>query len=304
MHMHARSSQLHVHAPAGPLPETWSRLSSLQKLDLAANPRLAPGPLPASWVAGMRALEDLRLYNASRTGPLPSDFASTMPKLTYLDLEHNALTGPLPALPPTLEKLWLNGNRLSGRLDPLAALTRLRVLVLDNNAWASTLPAAFKDLALERLILHNASITGTLPDVWSQGALAASLQRLDLSRNALTGTLPASWFAFGRLHTLYLGRTRLAGTLPAAWGTAAASGAAASGMRSLTSFSIASSSNSMSGTVPPSWSALPLDEAYLWGNAGLRGCLPSAWAKGLANDFDVARDALDGTGLTGFCSAR
>lgn len=279
--------------PPGPLPESWSELgATLQKLDLADNPSLAPGPVPASWVASMRALQDLRMYNASRTGPLPRDLASTMPKLTHLDLGLNALTGPLPALPASLEVLWLNGNRLTGPLAPLAALKKLRVLELDNNAWASTLPAAFKDLALERLSLHDASITGPLPDAWgAQSALARTLQRLYLHRNVLTGTLPASWSTFIKLDLLYMSRNRLTGTLPASW----------SGMRSLTRLSLAS--NSITGTVPATLSALPLSEAFLWGNAELRGCLPAAWAKGL-DSFDVEGDALHKTGLTGFCSSR
>jgi hypothetical protein len=75
--------------PAGTLPPTWSRLTTLRNLRVSANQ--FSGPLPPSWVA-LTKLRVCYLYDNRLSGPLPSVW-SGMAALEQLDLSNRTLTG-------------------------------------------------------------------------------------------------------------------------------------------------------------------------------------------------------------------
>jgi hypothetical protein len=126
---------------AGPLPDSWSRLTSLQKLHLESNK--LNGTLPASW-GNLPALQELRLYGNQLSGPLPPSWGD-LTRLTWLEVFNNQLTGQLP-------ERW--GN-----------MSALGILFLSRNtALTGTLPCSWKGMvSMERLYLARTNLTGCFP---------------------------------------------------------------------------------------------------------------------------------------------
>lgn len=249
----------------GTLPADWSQLRRLQIIWLADLG--TRGSIPSSW-GGLENLVTLYLTSAHLTGSIPESFGA-LTSMQDLKLSQNKLVGSIPSTLGNLRKLtvlFLWGNQLTGQIPAtFAALTSMQDLELGDNFLIGSIPTWLEMKSLRNLALQNNQLTGTLPDMLSG---LPQLTVLWVGQNRLVGTLPESYQSLTKLAYLEL------------------------------------SQNNFTGTVPSSWSAmLALRELWLNNNPSLGGCLPPAWQTSLGASWDVDKNILSGTNITGFCNA-
>jgi hypothetical protein len=120
----------------GPFPAALCRIPRLRSLDLS-DKYIGPD-VPASALAGCKALSRLDLSVNSFVGPLP-DALADLPELVYLDLQGNNFSGPIPASFGTfskLESLSIVNNLLGSQVPAfLGAVATLRELNLSYNPF-------------------------------------------------------------------------------------------------------------------------------------------------------------------------
>lgn len=119
-------------------PNTLSRLSALQVLNLRANG--LTGPFPSD-LSKLRGLTQLELELNSFSGPLPLDF-SVWKNLTVINLSFNFFNGSIPPSISNLTQLTilnLANNSLSGEIPDLE-LSNLHQLSLADNHLSGNLP--------------------------------------------------------------------------------------------------------------------------------------------------------------------
>ena len=223
-----QNNQLTSPLPTMPDPgDPDTRISALPPIlqNLNLNTNRLTGPLPAILPA---SLLELNLAENQLHGPIP-DLRTRLPKLWQLDLYDNQLgrdangqkilTPDLDTLiPPTMERLSLDGNQLSGPIPDLSALTSLLYLFLYNNQLSGPIPDLSALTSLEHLYLHTNRLgthaDGTVTDISGLPAkLPTSLTQLDLHNNQLSGEIPALSSLTG-LTRLYLHNNGLSGEIP------------------------------------------------------------------------------------------
>jgi hypothetical protein len=161
----------------------------------------------------------LELASRNLSGRIDGGVWQRMRTCVRLSLERNALTGTLPPAllvrESPLRWLYLNDNTMSGSLPSMPASTQLEELLVVNNRYDGTIPAAYFSLPqIVRLHLSNNRFSGALPT-----PPVNTSQRLDnflANRNQLTGTIGAEWQRLTRDKNLFFtaGSNRLSGTLP------------------------------------------------------------------------------------------
>ncbi len=159
------------------------------------------------------------LYNAT-DGPNWKDntnWLTDAPLGDWAGVSANRITGNGRVVGECVTQLWLNSNRLKGKLPAdLGSLHSLAELYLSNNQLSGEIPAELGSLLnLQRLDLSDNQLSGAIPA--ELGGLL-NLQRLDLSDNQLSGAIPAELGGLLNLQRLYLGRNQLSGEIPAAIG--------------------------------------------------------------------------------------
>lgn len=113
--------------------------------------------------------------------------------------------------------LYGQRSRLQGSLpESWGQLTRLRYLLLVDNALSGTLPDSWQGMrSLRSLFVSLNNLTGTLPDSWHGLGLLTSLSA---DSNGLTGPLPPSWAnTAGSLAYVELAHNALCGCVPVEW---------------------------------------------------------------------------------------
>ncbi|MFO7681211.1 MAG: leucine-rich repeat domain-containing protein [Chloroflexota bacterium] len=133
-----------------------------------------------------------------------------------LALFFNNLQGQLPAALaalPRLRVLDLHNNAITGSIPPeIGRLANLVQLDLSVNQLSGVLPAALGDLAaLQWLMLPHNQISGPIPSELGQ---LAALHTLDLSHNQLSGVIPESLANSTTLATIRLRDNQLSGSIP------------------------------------------------------------------------------------------
>ncbi|GKY91577.1 hypothetical protein MPSEU_000129600 [Mayamaea pseudoterrestris] len=122
----------------GTLPTDWSSMVRLRYLFLAYNNFIA-GSIPET-LTKLSTIEDLSLQATKRQGSIPSGFGQVT-SLKLLDFSYNSLTGGLPTDigdATNLQFLFLNQNTMTGEVPgSLASLEQLRSLLLDHNEFSS-----------------------------------------------------------------------------------------------------------------------------------------------------------------------
>ncbi|KAF7132680.1 hypothetical protein RHSIM_Rhsim09G0104900 [Rhododendron simsii] len=136
--------------------------------------------------------------------------------------------------------LVLESLSLRGPLQPLTALTHLRLLSLKRNLFSGPLPDLSNLTSLKLLFLSHNNFSGDLPP--SLPSLS-KLYRLDLSHNSLSGQIPASLNRLTHLLTLRLEANRFSGAINDI------------NLPSLQDFNV--SGNSLVGQIPSSLSGFP-----------------------------------------------
>ncbi|XP_023735487.1 receptor protein kinase TMK1 [Lactuca sativa] len=196
---------------SGPLP-TLNGLSSLQVLMLSNNLFTS---IPADFFTGMSSLQSVEIDNnpfsswvipeslksastlqnfsavsANITGKIPDFFGpDDFPGLVNLHLAFNELEGELPMSlsGSQLESLWVNGQKLGGKIDVIQNMTFLKEIWLHSNSFSGPLPDFSGLKELEVLNLRDNSFTGPVPVSLTN---LESLKSVALTNNMLQGPMP------------------------------------------------------------------------------------------------------------------
>ncbi|GKB18274.1 leucine-rich repeat-containing protein [Tanacetum coccineum] len=200
----------------GKLPHYIFNLQSLETLDLRFNQ--FTGDIPSKISVNLTHLTFMSLSGNNLNGTLPS-WLFTSPSLESLDLRYNMFSGNVPfesfAL-PSLKRLYLSNNQLSGQIDmqTLPKLTNLTDLDLSTNNFSGeleldTLLSSLKNLEYLDLSYNGFSVTTNNanhyvnPGFWSLKLASCKLkvfpesframkqlEWIDLSGNEIHGQIP------------------------------------------------------------------------------------------------------------------
>ncbi|KZV30121.1 hypothetical protein F511_19664 [Dorcoceras hygrometricum] len=166
----------------------FSGMTSLQSVEIGGNPFLA-WEIPQS-LTNASTLQNFSANYANITGMIPDFFGpDVFPGLTNLHLALNNLEGELPVgfSGSQIESLWVNGQKLSGRIDVIQNMTLLKELWLHSNAFSGPLPDFGGLKYLETLSLRDNSFTGPVPISLMN---LESLKVVNLTNNFLQGPMP------------------------------------------------------------------------------------------------------------------
>lgn len=202
----------------GRIPSELGNLPELVILDLHSNCFNENIPV----LKNLTKLQFLDLSGNQLTGPIPR-WLGSLGQIQRLELSNNQLRGFLPFAAPNnntgLDNLTFavqmsfSNNYLSGPLDSLASLPRIRFLNGSDNQFNGTFPVNLLngDGNLTKLVvldLSNNNISGSLPTVRVQG-----LQEIYMSNNNLSGILSPSFLESYDLRRLNLDRNNISGSL-------------------------------------------------------------------------------------------
>ncbi|XP_028080360.1 probable LRR receptor-like serine/threonine-protein kinase At1g07650 isoform X3 [Camellia sinensis] len=217
----------------GPLPPEWAS-TKLEHMYLSMNH--ISGTIP-KFLGSITSLTNLCFEGNMFNGTVPAELGNLV-DLLYLNLNTNNLTGELPkefSNLINLRELRLSSNNFNGKLPSFQSCEQLRILELeasgfegpipsdvslllnlteiritDLNGGASEFPKLENTTALEKLMLRNCNISGTIPVYLAN----FSLRYMDLSFNRLEGNIPNFEGAL-HLQNMYLTRNLLNGSIPA-----------------------------------------------------------------------------------------
>lgn len=163
-------------------------LSSLQSVEIDNNPFDA-WEIPES-LKSASTLKNFSANSANVTGKIPDFFGSdSFPGMVNLHLAFNSLDGGLPRSFDgfQIQSLWVNGQKLSGRIDVIQNMTSLKEVWLQTNTFSGPLPdfSGLKDL--QTLNLRDNMFTGVVPLSLMN---LKSLTVVNLTNNLLQGPMP------------------------------------------------------------------------------------------------------------------
>ncbi|KAL3692189.1 hypothetical protein R1sor_005840 [Riccia sorocarpa] len=183
-----------------------SSLTKLLKLDLSSNS--FSGPLPD--LGRLGSLLQLRLENNQFLGNLSRRFP---PTLQRLELQNNHLSGRMDVTNlfslGSLQKLDLSGNNFTGVLPGLNGLQNITFLDVSNNRFQGTLPSPLFSLNLYYCNMSSNDFSGSI-EVTGQSMTGV----IDLSRNALTGAISSLLSTSSTITYLDISDNRLEGPVP------------------------------------------------------------------------------------------
>jgi hypothetical protein len=196
--------KLHQTGFVGPLPDSFSQLTSLEVLEvegasLRSWPNILPltklfyvsigkvsldvPVLPDKW-ATHSGLDELHIYSSDIEGTISTAWESNT--LAVLGLSDNKLRGTIPGFVTAynLQDLRLDNNRFSGNL-PASVGRNLWQFNAASNFLSGSIPPGF---LLPNTNLRNNSLSGSIPDNYRNNYV----EYFDVSHNQLTGTIPPS----------------------------------------------------------------------------------------------------------------
>ncbi|PWA91295.1 transmembrane kinase 1 [Artemisia annua] len=135
-------------------------------------------------------LQNFSACNANITGQVPGFFGpDDFPGLVNLHLAINDMSGELPMslAGSQVESFWVNGNKLSGKIDVLQNMTFLKEVWLHSNLFSGQIPDLSGLKELEVLSVRDNALTGVVP--LSLMGLD-SLKSVNLTNNMLQGPMP------------------------------------------------------------------------------------------------------------------
>lgn len=188
---------------SGGIPATLGQLRGLRTFDLSYNQ--FTGEIPRS-IGTLPELSNVILCHNKLSGLVPP-FLS--PTLTRLDLKRNDLSGSVSpySLPPSLQYLSLSWNKLSGPVDRLLnRLEQLNYLDLSINQFSGTIPGRIFSFPITNLQLQRNQFSGPV-----QPADQVTIGTVDLSYNRLSGQVSPM---FSTVQNLYLNNNRFTGQVP------------------------------------------------------------------------------------------
>ncbi|KAK4490425.1 hypothetical protein RD792_001102 [Penstemon davidsonii] len=166
----------------------FSGMSSLQSFEIDNNP-FSSWEIPES-LRNASTLQGFSANSANISGKIP-DFMGPdeFPGLTNLHLALNNLEGELPLSfsGSQIESLWVNGQKLSGKIDVIQNMTFLKEIWFHSNGFSGPLPDVSGLKNLESLSLRDNSFTGPVP---MSLVNLESLKVVNLTNNLLQGPMP------------------------------------------------------------------------------------------------------------------
>ncbi|XP_044508110.1 receptor kinase-like protein Xa21 isoform X1 [Mangifera indica] len=203
---------------SGLLPDFITNASKLSWIDISSNS--FSGFIPDTF-GNLKNLEILDLgYNYLTSTPNLS-FLSNLTNcksLRALDLGENPLNSILPGsignLPISLEKFFINGCNISGKIPKeIGNLKNLLNLQLQDNELIGPVPVTMDELQnLQGLHLQNNKFEVLIPDVFCHLNV---LNELNLAGNKFYGVIPACIGNLTTLRKLSLSSNRLTSSIPA-----------------------------------------------------------------------------------------
>nr|XP_043631779.1 receptor protein kinase TMK1 [Erigeron canadensis] len=166
----------------------FTDMSSLQSLEIDNNP-FEKWVIPDS-LKDASTLQNFSAVNVNLTGQIPDFFGpDDFPGLVNLHLALNDLNGTLPLSlsGSQIESLWVNGQKLSGKIDVLQNMTSLKEVWLHSNSFSGPLPDFSGLKELEVLSVRDNSFTGPVPDSLVN---LESLKSVNLTNNMFQGPMP------------------------------------------------------------------------------------------------------------------
>ena len=150
----------------GQIPESFRFLQRLKVLNIHRN--LLSGPISYNALAYLQSLEYLDLSgNRDLSGQIPAAAIGRLPNIKELFLDDCAFSGPIPLGMSSAEKLEvivLEGNKLSGRVNPRAFPINITTLDLHDNFFSGPIPETLSIFKrLEVLLLHGNMFSGEVP---------------------------------------------------------------------------------------------------------------------------------------------
>ncbi|KAJ9158876.1 hypothetical protein P3X46_024420 [Hevea brasiliensis] len=193
------------------------------------------GPRFPWWLQNQKRISELDMGNASISDIVPDWFWDISPSMKRLDLSNNHLTGKLPNLSSkaSLSKLDLSGNEFEGRLPQLPPA--IEILLLIENQFSGPISPICDIMNESNALRHGNNMPGNLPDCWIYGQ---NLVCVDLRLNQLSGQIPESIGHLINLKWLFLSHNSLSGEIPQS-------------LQNCTSLIVlALGNNSLSGSIP------------------------------------------------------
>lgn len=174
------------------------------------------GTLNGTLFEEMRGWVGLVLSNTSLSGTIPAELVR-LPSLRRLYLDKNNLSGTLPEFPSsaTLEDLRVNQNRLHGTIPDayIRSLPAIKRLYFGANRFSGSLPSngAFPVL-LDTFYANDNNLTGTLPSLLEKWQ--TDIKWFSVASNQLSGTLPPGVFSVDGFHVFRVDDNQLTGLVP------------------------------------------------------------------------------------------
>ncbi|XP_006656162.1 receptor-like protein kinase 5 [Oryza brachyantha] len=236
---------------------------------------------------GGRAVTELSLRDMNLTGTVPAAVCD-LPSLTRLDLSGNNLSGAFPAAAlyrcSRLLFLDLAENSFDGALprDIGRLSPAMEHLNLSSNSFGGEVPPAVAALpALKSLLLDTNQFTGAYPA--AEIGNLTSLEHLTLAANAFApAPVPRAFAKLTNLTYLWMSKMNMTGGIPEEF----------SSLTELTLFDL--SSNKLSGAIPAwVWRHQKLEYLYLFNNE-LTGELPRNVTAVNLVEIDLSTNQLGG----------
>ncbi|XP_058196171.1 receptor protein kinase TMK1-like [Rhododendron vialii] len=124
------------------------------------------GPIP-DFFGRLPSLNSLRLSYNRLTGEIPASFHDSMMQVLWLnDQDGGGLSGSIDVIGSmlSLTQAWLHGNQFTGSIpDDIGALTSLRELNLNRNQLVGMIPPSLATMDLHLLDLNNNMLMGSIP---------------------------------------------------------------------------------------------------------------------------------------------
>uniref|UniRef100_A0A0A0K946 Uncharacterized protein n=2 Tax=Cucumis sativus TaxID=3659 RepID=A0A0A0K946_CUCSA len=208
----------------------------LEFLDLSNNQIVGKVP---EWFSEMSGLNKLDLsHNFLSTG---IEVLHAMPNLMGVDLSFNLFNKlPVPILlPSTMEMLIVSNNEISGNIhSSICQATNLNYLDLSYNSFSGELPSCLSNMTnLQTLVLKSNNFVGPIPmptpsisfyiasenqfigEIPRSICLSIYLRILSISNNRMSGTIPPCLASITSLTVLDLKNNNFSGTIPTFFST-------------------------------------------------------------------------------------
>ncbi|XP_004249029.1 probable LRR receptor-like serine/threonine-protein kinase At1g06840 [Solanum lycopersicum] len=165
-------------------------------------------------------VKELRMMAMNLSGSLTPELGQ-LSQLHFLNFMWNDLTGSIPeeiGNIKSLKLLLLTGNKLSGSLsDKLGYLPNLRIFQIDENQISGRIPKSFSNLnSVQHIHFNNNTLIGQIPPELSN---LSTLLHMLMDNNNLSGYLPPEFSILPRLRIIQLDNNNFSRSeIPASYG--------------------------------------------------------------------------------------